>query len=529
MMELKTAQVHSADANTTSNSDHAHSSTEDVRCIRQPALWVVIQESYKILGYCLALTAGILLYGYDMVIVNNVSSMPQFQRDYGRKLKGQLIIPSVWLSLWSVAGPIGGLFGAIAGGFVGDRVGRRLSLVIASLLSAIAVAILYVSNLPTGIDERRAVFLVGKLVQGFAVYMVVCTTETYMSEVLPTMLRGPTLALFPIFTLVGQLVGSAVVRNALHTPGPRGYLNCFLSQWPFSALALVVSVAIPESPTYLVRKSRLDAALTSQQRLDSVKADSLAKIHHLRASAHLEKQDTGYRECFVGVNRRRTFIVLLVNMIPNQLGITFLAKGSYFLQIIGMGANASLMMLQVSIGLGLAANVLSFWTLSRFGRVTLITASLSIIAALWLGMGIAGCFRGEVTIWYSAVTLCLITFFCGAGAWPATYAVGAETSSLRLRAKTQGLGWFTNCLSTGVAGLVLPYMFNPDQLDLGSKTGFMFFASSFVALVTTWFFVPEMRNRTPNEIDRMFESHLPARKFKKWFPEVAEVTVTLGA
>ncbi|RAH81212.1 MFS general substrate transporter [Aspergillus japonicus CBS 114.51] len=528
MTESKSAQIHSGDADAP-NSDHVNSSTEDVRSTSQPTVWATIKQSYKILGYCLALTAGILLYGYDMVIVSNVSSMPQFQRDYGRGLKGQLIIPSVWLSLWSVAGPIGGLFGAIAGGFVQDRIGRRFSLAIASLLSAIAVAVLYVSNLATQIDDRRAIFLVGKLVQGFAVYMVVCTAETYMSEVLPTLLRGPTLALFPIFTLVGQLVGSAVVRNALHTPGARGYLNCFLSQWPFSALSLLVSVMIPESPTHLVRQSRLDEALKAQKRLDSAEVDSMAKIQQLRASAQLgEQESAGYRECFVGVNRRRTIIVLFVNIIPNMLGLVLLAKASYFLQIIGMGANTSIMMLQVSLGLGLAANIFSFWTLSRFGRVSLIIASLGIIALLWLGMGIAGCFHGEVTVWYSAVTFCLVVVFNGAGAWPATYAVGAETSSLRLRAKTQGLGWLVNCLATGVAGLVLPYAFNPDQGALGAKTGFLFSASSIVALVITWFLVPEMRNRTPTEIERMFGNHLPTKEFRKWSPEMDEVTVRLG-
>ncbi|RAL12918.1 proton myo-inositol cotransporter [Aspergillus homomorphus CBS 101889] len=528
-MESKTAQVESADTNA-SKSDHVNSSTEDIRSTSQPTLAGTIQQSYKILGYCLALTAGILLYGYDLVIVNNVSSMPQFQRDYGRELKGQLITPSVWLSLWSVAGPIGGLFGAIAGGVVQDRVGRRLSLAIASFISAVAVAVLYVSNLPTEINDRRAIFLVAKLVQGFAVYMVVCTAETYMSEVLPTMLRGPTLALFPIFTLVGQFVGSVVVRNALHTPGARGYLNCFLSQWPFSALSLLVSVLVPESPTYLIRKSRLDEALKAQRRLDTAKVDSLAKIQQLRASAQLAEQESaGYRECFVGVNRRRTIIVLFVNMIPNLLGITLLAKASYFLQIIGMSANKSIMMLQVIIGLGLAANIFSFWTLSRFGRVPLIIISLSIIAFLWLGMGISGCFDGTVNVWYSAVTFCLVVVASGTGAWPATYAVGAETSSLRLRAKTQGLGWFVNCLSTGVAGLVLPYIFNPDQGALISKTGFLFFASCVVAAVVTWFIVPEMKARTPAEIDRMFENRLPTKEFRRWSPEMDEVTVTLGA
>lgn len=38
-----------------------------------------IKRSPKVAGYCLALTSGIILYGYDLAIVSNVSSMPEFQ------------------------------------------------------------------------------------------------------------------------------------------------------------------------------------------------------------------------------------------------------------------------------------------------------------------------------------------------------------------------------------------------------------------------------------------------------------------
>ena len=38
-----------------------------------------IKRSPKVAGYCLALTSGIILYGYDLAVVSNVSSMPEFQ------------------------------------------------------------------------------------------------------------------------------------------------------------------------------------------------------------------------------------------------------------------------------------------------------------------------------------------------------------------------------------------------------------------------------------------------------------------
>lgn len=105
---------------------------------------------------------------------------------------------------------------------------------------------------------------------------------------------------------------------------------------------------------------------------------------------------------------------------------------------------------------------------------------------------------------------------CGVGVWPASFAVAAETSSLQLRAKSQGIGWFFSALSTTVAGLVLPYVFNPDEGDLRGKTGFTYAASCLVGATISWYLIPEMKGRSVGEIDRMFEEGLAARDFARW-------------
>jgi hypothetical protein len=56
-------------------------------------------------------------------------------------------------------------------------------------------------------------------------------------------------------------------------------------------------------------------------------------------------------------------------------------------------------------------------------------------------------------LWYVLVNVMLNV--CAA----ASYAVAGETSSYRVRAKTQGLGWFMYGLGTMVFGLAMPYLF----------------------------------------------------------------------
>lgn len=42
-------------------------------------LWRSVREWPRVVGYCVALSSAILLYGYDLVIVGTVSAMPVFQ------------------------------------------------------------------------------------------------------------------------------------------------------------------------------------------------------------------------------------------------------------------------------------------------------------------------------------------------------------------------------------------------------------------------------------------------------------------
>ncbi|KAJ5931088.1 hypothetical protein N7466_006581 [Penicillium verhagenii] len=485
-------------------------------------LWQLLKRWPKVVIYCLALSSAILLYGYDLVIVGTVSAMPAFQHRFGEKLGAKYIIPSMWLSLWNAASPIGMMGGSIFGGYFQDRGGRRLALAIGSFLSAIAVAMCYVADLPDDMESRRGLFLAGKLFQGVCIGILLCVVQTYMSEVLPVALRGPIIAFLPIFTLLGQLLGAIVVYVSLQREGAQSYRICFASQWPFSAVPLCLSILLPESPTWLLRRGKPEKALKAQKKLDTVQVDSAAAIEELHLSILAEEGETSsfvYMDCFRGTNLRRTLIVCLASALPQLFGLQLLGNASYFMEIVGMGSTNSLIFLILGIGLGLIANIASIWVLNSLGRRSLCMFTLAAAMVLWLGMGVAGCFEGVVTIWYTAVTMMIVIMVCGLGIWPASHVVAAETSSLQLRGKTQGIGWFVNGIATGVFSIILPYIYNTDAGDLKAKTGFFLAGVAAIAVLLTWLFIPEMKGRSPMDIDRMFSLKLQTRKFKGWTSE----------
>jgi MFS family permease len=279
--------------------------------------------------------------------------------------------------------------GSLAGGWFNDKVGRRRALAASSFMSAIGVAVMYVSYLPTDITGRRVCFMMGKFLQGLAIGAVMAATQTYMSEILPPVLRGSGMAFFPTITLLGQLTGALVIYGSLNRDG--GYAVVFGSQWPFSVVPIVVAFFIPESPAWYVRKRMMEKAHKAQARLDppgvdtsSVVAKILATIEHEELSAKAT-----FMECFHKRNFRRTFIVMWANSVTAMFGLPLLAKASYFLQLINMKPGTSIIFLILGIVLGLIANVISIWVMSRVGRRPCVLWSMGVASLLWASMGIA--------------------------------------------------------------------------------------------------------------------------------------------
>jgi SP family general alpha glucoside:H+ symporter-like MFS transporter len=93
-------------------------------------------------------------------------------------------------------------------------------------------------------------------------------------------------------------------------------------------------------------------------------------------------------------------------------------------------------------------------------------------------------------------------------------AIAGEVSAARLRAKSLAIGFtFNYCFST-VMNVIMPYLFNQDQLDLGGKIGWIFAIMGFISIIIVFFDVPETKGRTFPELDAMFIERVPTRKFK---------------
>lgn len=98
---------------------------------------------------------------------------------------------------------------------------------------------------------------------------------------------------------------------------------------------------------------------------------------------------------------------------------------------------------------------------------------------------------------------------------PLSHVVAAEIPTNRLRDLTYALGSVFNIAIQFAVSFSIPYLIRPEYAGLGSKVGFIFGSTAFVAILFSLFCVPECSGKTLEEIDRLFIQGVPIRKFGK--------------
>lgn len=117
---------------------------------------------------------------------------------------------------------------------------------------------------------------------------------------------------------------------------------------------------------------------------------------------------------------------------------------------------------------------------------------------------------GTAFPWIIGSLLIVSSFIYNAATGPLTNTLCAEIPSTLLTSNTVALARWFYTVSTIVAGLLQPYMTNPDAWNWGAKSGFFWAVTCLISAVFAWFFVPETKDRTPAEMDSLYEKKTPA-------------------
>lgn len=291
----------------------------------------------------------------------------------------------------------------------------------------------------------------------------------------------------------------------------------FAAAWTFPGLLALGLPFMPESPYWLTLKGKDDQARRSLVRLSAIEEGIDARIvqiqHSIETERRLVAEKTSYAELFRGTNLRRSRILLICMYMPQIVGTVLSSNAPYFLNQTGMDNHTTVMLLQIAVSCGVVSAIMNVFAMLRFNYRTLMFFGVSVCLAMYLAMGIAGTMaRTPATLTVIGVAVAFPSLSYGP-AVGASMSVAGEVSSIKLRAKSLALGQAFSSIMSTIWQIILPYLFNRDQADMGGNLGWIFFGMAAIYFVVLYFDVPDTKGRTYQELDLMFEKGVPARQF----------------
>lgn len=315
-----------------------------------------------------------------------------------------------------------------------------------------------------------------------------------------------------------MLIAVAATFSRISIMDDSSFRVIFAAGWAFPAALATGLWFMPESPYWLVMKARHDEARKALVRLSNGREDIEARLvqiqHTIEAERRLNAQQTSYAELFRGTNMRRTRIILTCFYMPMVVGSVIASNAPYFLNQTGLDSHTVVKLVQIGISLGVVSALFNVYLMMHVRHRLLIFGGVAVCAVMFLIMGIFGTMtRTETNMTVIGMSL-LITSLSYGPAVGASNAIAGETSATQLRSKSLGLGQGWSAISSTIWQIILPYLFNTDQANLGGNIGWIFFAQAVLYLVVLYFDVPGTKGRTYEELDIMFEQRIPAWRFE---------------
>lgn len=173
--------------------------------------------------------------------------------------------------------------------------------------------------------------------------------------------------------------------------------------------------------------------------------------------------------------------------------------------------------------LQLVANICSWPLTAWFGRRTIYLWGTATNVTLLMLLGVCASIPQNTQTNYAQAILGILISFVFAGTLgPISYTIIAETSSVRLRALSTGVGRAAYYVAEIPMIFLATWMLNPTAGNLAGKCGYVWGGTAIVCFLSAYFFLPELKHRSYRETDILFNRKVPARKFKSTVIDVRD-------
>ncbi|KAI2611825.1 general substrate transporter [Hypoxylon sp. NC1633] len=466
-----------------------------------------VRVYWRISLICMLGAFAAALDGYQVSIASSIVSNKGF---ISQMSGGGTKLNPTYVAVWGGMLSTGQLVGVGFLQLVTDRLGRKVAMHITWLTLCVSVAL-------ESAASNWLYWLFAKLIGGAGLGMMQATYPLYIAEQSPTQIRGFLTASYMFWYVAAQIFAPLALRQLALT-NPYDFKIPIYTQWGMLGILLIINIFLPESPWWLVERTKYDKAekvLASTHKgvpgyeVKNELAIIIATVEHERLVAAETKNPL--IQIFKGTNLWRLFIAFWPKAMQQLAGQSVTNNyGTYFFQLAG---NSSPFTVTIILAVCQLAGVLSSSLVTdKLGRRWLVLGLFGAGTLAVLGIGILGSFDyqseqlGSVLVFFA----CVSNFGVIGGAGIA-YSYVAEIPNQRLRARTAAVALMGSyCL-----GLTFNYTV-PLMLEVWSvRTGYFFGATGAISCIIGWFVLPEIARRTSAEIDEMFEDKIAPRKFRK--------------
>ncbi|XP_074780872.1 solute carrier family 2, facilitated glucose transporter member 5-like isoform X2 [Athene noctua] len=443
-------------------------------------------------------------YGYNVSVIN--SPAPYMQDFYNKTYFERNGVPmdrSFQTLLWSLTVsmyPLGGFFGSLMVWPLVNNCGRKGTLLINNLFSIAAALLMGTSEL-AGTFE---VIIFSRIVMGIFAGLASNVVPMFLGEVSPKNLRGAIGIVPQLFITVGILIAQILGLNIILGNTEGWPLLLGLTGIP-SLIQVLTLPFFPESPRYLlIQKGNEERARQALQKLRGC-SDVDDEIEEMYQEDWSEKEEGRFSALSLCTFRglRWQLISIIVMMMGQQLsGVNAVF---YYADRIFQSAgveSSNVQYVTVSIGaINVVMTLLAVLIVESLGRRILLLAGFGLCSVSCAVLTLALNLQTTVS-WMSYLSIvCVIVYIIGhaIGASPIPFVMITEMFLQSSRPAAFMVGGLVHWLCNFTVGLVFLYM----EAGLGPYSFLVFCAICVVTAVYIFFIVPETKNKTFIEINRI--------------------------
>ncbi|KAK4124332.1 hypothetical protein N657DRAFT_680344 [Parathielavia appendiculata] len=360
-----------------------------------------------------------------------------------------------------------------------------------------------------------------RLLMGIGMGVKASTVPIYAAENSPAAIRGALVMSWQMWTAFGIFLGTAF-NLAVFNTGDHINWRLMLGAPFIPAVPLMLLIYFcPESPRWYMKKNRYAEAWRSMARLRHHPLQVARDIFYIHSQLELEIQllrNSSYIQRFVELFtvpriRRATLAAFTVMIAQQMCGINIIAF--YSSTVFKESGSTDFQALLSSFGFGLVNWLFAFpafWTIDTFGRRSLLLFTFPQMTWTLLAAGLCTLMdQGTARTALVALFVYLFGAFYSPGEGPVPYTYSAEVFPLSHREVGMGFAVATCLFWAAVLSMTFPFML----ASTGTVGAFGIYAGfNVVALIMIFFWVPETKQRTLEELDYVFA--VPTARFTRY-------------